>query len=1046
MKPEEKSRKLLGITRSKAKMHEYHIAVEDHIQIYEDPAKLFILTVGMLGDIAASLNRGTLAEEDYQAFQEGAIFTAEFFDAYENSKLNDLFDPYTQLLGATSFYLANLPGSAFVLAKRFTSEELFGEGIENLLVWLLRGDYQSDFGDSEGQIGFSLNDCFVAAQKFFITGESSEDVFRTFNALRNFSYEYGSPRQLLLADAVVAVIRLKYKNSSWYSLPLYSDYEKSHWMDMLGKEGSIKELWPAQHLLGKANVFRGVSAVVQMPTSSGKTKAVELILRSTFFERGSLAVIVAPFRALCHEIRDDLSYTFDNENIDVEELTDAMIGDFEITKFFGGKKIVVATPEKLLYILRLMPEIASSIDLTIFDEGHQFDSGKRGITYELLLTSLREFLPEKCQKVLISAVINNATAVGEWLNGNGNVVTSDKLLPATKSVGFVSWLTALGQIQFVTSKDHETIDFFVPRVIERKVLPAKARERKDRYFPDKKKSQSVAIYLGLKLAVNGGVAIFCGRKDSVITVCETLNDLHQRDAIDFPPVSYTDAAETQRLSHLSSLNLGHNAPVSVAAEYGIFSHQGDTPQGMRLAIEHAMRLGKIRFVVCTSTLAQGVNLPIKYLIISGVRQGEGRIKVRDFQNLVGRAGRAGMHTEGSVLFSDPSVFDKKDDYNEKWRWVEAKELLDPSNSEPCISNITSLFGPLTSENGNFYIEMKALDFTKAYIKDRDVVATWSEKIGNRYADKGFTKGSISRQISWRADIISAIESFLLSHMKSDESEISRESVANLAEGTLAFHIADAETKPNIQQLFVLLADNINVSIQTKDELRFFKRTLYGLHDAKLIEKWIGDNLPLFIAAGDHNEVLRALWPLMTKLSQNTTAAKLSSPDALIELATFWMQGAPYHKLLSMLKALDVKLIWGTKFRELKVEHIVNICEGGFAFDGALLIGAISEYIDQMDFEEKGAVVENLHFLLKIFKYGLPSQAAISIYELGVTDRVIVQELSKALGLSMEQKHEIKDVFRQNSDLVRSVIDSYPSYFQAKLNGLLGEPPQVPDSA
>ena len=58
------------------------------------------------------------------------------------------------------------------------------------------------------------------------------------------------------------------------------------------------------------------------------------------------------------------------------------------------------------------------------------------------------------------------------------------------------------------------------------------------------------------------------------------------------------------------------------------------PHGIRLAIEHAMRENLIRFVVCTSTLAQGVNLPIRYLIVTSIYQAGEPIKVRDFHNLL----------------------------------------------------------------------------------------------------------------------------------------------------------------------------------------------------------------------------------------------------------------------------------------------------------------------------------------------------------------------------------------------------------------------------
>ena len=70
-----------------------------------------------------------------------------------------------------------------------------------------------------------------------------------------------------------------------------------------------------------------------------------------------------------------------------------------------SQNILVLTPEKFLYVLRQTPTLVADIGIVVYDEGHQFDSGRRGITYELLLTEIKALLPAAAQTILISAVI-----------------------------------------------------------------------------------------------------------------------------------------------------------------------------------------------------------------------------------------------------------------------------------------------------------------------------------------------------------------------------------------------------------------------------------------------------------------------------------------------------------------------------------------------------------------------------------------------------------------------------------------------------------------
>jgi hypothetical protein len=185
------------------------------------------------------------------------------------------------------------------------------------------------------------------------------------------------------------------------------------------------------------------------------------------------------------------------------------------------RQIIVVTPEKLLYVLRHNPELIDAIGLVIYDEGHQFDSGSRGVTYELLLTAIKRLLSPEMQSVLISAVIQNAAAIGEWLIGSEAVVVEGQNLSTTsRSVAFTSWQDTLGQIQFVTPEDTEAFSYFVPRIIRKRNLKNRGKESKKRTFPTEGDSNSIALYLGLQLAPNGSVAVFCGRKATISTMTE----------------------------------------------------------------------------------------------------------------------------------------------------------------------------------------------------------------------------------------------------------------------------------------------------------------------------------------------------------------------------------------------------------------------------------------------------------------------------------------------------------------------------------------------
>ena len=374
MRPERKSQLLLGVTRSKAKMIEYGVPKEHHIEITQDPAKLFTISIGLLGDLAVAINRDDADPDFLSELRANLLFSARFFDSYLHSNLNETLDPYVVLLGSASYYLCDLPGSASVLARRIQGDcpDLGSEGLEDLLLWLLQADLGTYFdGDDELFDGF-LKEISKGILQFFEDGNGDGNLLELASKLRSAVYEFGTSRQLLFGDVIAAVLRKKLENSAWRALPSYSGLPRDKWLNALQRETFVKEFWPAQHLLGQAGVLKGESAIVQMPTSVGKMKATELILRSAFLaERVSLAIIIAPFRALCHEIKNSLVEAFHHEPTKVDELSDALQTDFMIAELLGHQQILVMTPEKLLYVLRHAPVLAAHVGL--------LPSGSRGL-------------------------------------------------------------------------------------------------------------------------------------------------------------------------------------------------------------------------------------------------------------------------------------------------------------------------------------------------------------------------------------------------------------------------------------------------------------------------------------------------------------------------------------------------------------------------------------------------------------------------------------------------------------------------------------------
>lgn len=690
------------------------------------------------------------------------------------------------------------------------------------------------------------------------------------------------------------------------------------------------------------------------------------------------------------------------------------------------QQIFVVTPEKLVYVLKQAPEFAIGVGLLIYDEGHQFDTGSRGVTFELLLTALKSIVSQ-AQTVLISAVLSNANAISEWLNPNGaELVSGLGLAPNFRSIAFSSWTGDVGQLHFVNEKRPSIEEYLVPRVIEPINLGRKKRAKSDTLFPEKANLNTVSLFLGLKLAANGSVALFCGTKITASALCKKAVEMYGRSLPMSSPAEHSNQEEIRKLTLLHEKNLGANENMTLASNYGIFSHHNNVPYGIRLSIEHSMREGMIKFVLCTSTLSQGVNLPIRYLIVSGIQQGSEGMKTRDFHNLIGRAGRSGIHTEGSVIFGNPDVYDGRKNRETNWRWSQAINLLSPDSNEPCKSHLLTILDNFFNINTKQNIpDFDALEFCEQYINGVPLTVTIPERIASTQAELLIIRSSIQEQVKSKLQILASIESYLMSYAVEGTLD-TQSDVSQLASSTLAYHLAREDDKPKLIKLFELLESNIKSTAPTYVRRRVFGKTLFGLQKSVEIEQWVDENTASLNSSLTIVELLNLTWPIVESSINAKIFNNLNRKEEIKAFALLWIQGYPYHILLARLRDAGVEYKHGATTRKLTIEQVIDLCQNALAYEGSLVIGAICSILGYLT-SDQNPTVSLLKALQKNIQYGLPNKAATIFYELGFSDRVLAQELSMIAG-SIQSRNEAIDGMILASEEYKQAIITYPSYF------------------
>lgn len=433
----------------------------------------------------------------------------------------------------------------------------------------------------------------------------------------------------------------------------------------LSREPAITSLWPSQQAaipwLTRADQ---PSFCVRMPTSAGKTRIAEMAILKALIEprEGAEAkcVYVAPFRSLAVEVERTLRRGLGPLGYRVSEI----YGGFDLSKseerLVEETHVLVATPEKLDAIIRQAPDLIVGVTLFIIDEGHLAgDTSGRGIRTEVLLNRLLNKFPrETCRYVFVSAVLPNPADFARWVGGDqANSVVSD-WRPSRLMIGFCRWngqrvridFTHEGAVQF---RQPCFVNEFVTQRPCHRVVRGWARR-----LPLPDNEREAFAMAAIRLGRQGTTLVFVPQAQHVESSAGDIREVLEMEALldraaALPPKWSFVAADPSWEKARATVReeLGVNSDLLSFLAQGIVVHHSDLPTRVRLAFETLIRTGEAPLIVATTTLASGVNLPIRSVLVRGLQQGRTRqVSALDFWNIAGRAGRALFENEGQVLF------------------------------------------------------------------------------------------------------------------------------------------------------------------------------------------------------------------------------------------------------------------------------------------------------------------------------------------------------------------------------------------------------------
>ena len=391
--------------------------------------------------------------------------------------------------------------------------------------------------------------------------------------------------------------------------------------------------------------------LVCAPTGAGKTNVAlltifrEIIAVKTRTQRAFKVVYVAPMKALAAEVTEKFSSRLAPLGLLVREFT----GDMSLTRYEAMKThILVTTPEKWDVVTRKTgSELGDAVTLFIIDEIHLLHDERGAVLESIVARTLR--LSETAQKQIrlvgLSATLPNYADVGSFMKVNpekGLFHFDGTYRPVPLSQTFI------GISEGGTSNSNEARRRRENKLHEmawKKVKDSLQRGHQAMIFVHSRKGTGKAAREMLSRAAQDNVEdIFLGGQTKQSSSGSWRGGSSKGDKQSGPAVLPTWAVQ--------EISKSRTADIRELCTRGVGIHNAGLPRPDRKLVEKLFAEGAIRLLCCTATLAWGVNLPARSVIIMGTevydaqKGGFVQLGMLDVMQIFGRAGRPQFDTEG----------------------------------------------------------------------------------------------------------------------------------------------------------------------------------------------------------------------------------------------------------------------------------------------------------------------------------------------------------------------------------------------------------------